>query len=40
MTYVPIEAKNLANICVRAGERVRTAVGGLANLKDPTENYS
>jgi len=37
ITYVPSEAKSLAEICVRASERVLNAVKGLKNLKDPTQ---
>ncbi len=37
ITYVPMEAKNLAEICVRSAERVHNAVKGLQNLKDPTQ---
>ena len=35
VTSVPAEGKNLARGCVQAGERIRSAVKGLSNLKQP-----
>lgn len=35
VTKIPDEGRNLARVCVQSGERVRSAVKGLSNLKQP-----